>query len=263
MGKVIDFGKRDQLKLPERFCRQEYILLPGKNKSIIDGMPRKNKIPAGAEITVHTGNKAHLFVNDQLIRVMALSARELREALLINAGKILRFRYEYSSLNNVLQFKSFLKTVSFYVNRLEAVVFDNLGMRCWLPQEWLRAIDGGPFDYRNHLTVHSVLEKEPGRYWVHTHGMVQFACPDLEVRMVSPEGKGMTLQLLSWLTDDLINHNGSVFKEGCRKAITKGGCWITLKHHGEMPWEDHYQNNYFRVLVMSKELGGRQEGSPV
>lgn len=255
MGKVVEFGRRDKIKLAVGSWQQEYLLFPSIYNNAIGELPSKNKIPAGAEITLHPGNGAHLLVNDQLLRVLALSPRELREAVFITAQKILRFRCTYSSLNNILQFTSFLKIISYYVNKLGAVVLDNIGMRCWLPEEWLRIIDGGQMDFRNHLTVHSVLEKESDRYWIHTHGMIQFACPDLEARMVSQSGKSPTLQLISRFTNYLIK-NGPVFKDGCKIPIIKGKCWVTLKHYNEMPGDNHYRNNYFRIMIMSKELGG-------
>ena len=252
MGKVIEFGRRDQFKPPEGFWRQEYLLFPSVYHSDIDDLPFDHTIPAGAEITLHPGNAAHLLVNEQLLRVLALSPRELREAVFVTPQKILRFKYAYGCLNNNLSFINFLKKISFYVDTLQTVVLDNLGMCCWFPEQWLEIIDRSQFDLRNHLTIHTIPERKPNRYWIHTHGMVQFACPDLEVRMVSQEGRRPTLQLMSRLIHYQFQ-NGPVFKEGCRVAIAKGWCWATFKHYRELSCENHYQNNYFRVLIGIKK----------
>lgn len=142
MGKVIEFGRRDKLKLPERFWQQEYTLLSQKKEGFVNGLPYKSRIPSGAEISFHPGSSAHLLIHEQLLRVFALSRREIREAVFFNAGKILKCRYTYNSHNSILKFKHFLKLVSLYVKRYEAVVLDNLGMRCWLPEEWLHDVLG-------------------------------------------------------------------------------------------------------------------------
>lgn len=252
MGKVIEFGGRDKVKLPKGFWRQEYLLFPSGYNFTSNDLSYENEIPPGVEITLHPGNAARLLVNDQLLRILALSPRELREAVFVTPQKILRFRYSYGCLNNFLPFTSFLKMVSFYVNRLGTVVIDNLGMRCWFPEQWLERIGGGQFNLSNHLTMHIVLERESDRYWIHTHGMVQFACPDLEARMVSEKGKSPTLRLLSRFAQYLFK-NGPVFKEGCRVAVAKGRCWATFKHCHEKPDERHYRNNYFRVLISIKQ----------
>lgn len=252
MGKVIEYGKRDRVKPPERLWRQEYLLFPDVYHSAMDDLLFENKIPDGVEITLHPGNTARLLVNEQLLRVLALAPRELREAVFVYPQKILRLKYTYGCLNNTLAFAKFLKEVSIYVSKLQTVVIDNLGMRCWFPEQWLEIIDRGQFDLRNHLTIHTVPESEPNRLWIHTHGMVQFACPDLEVRMVSQEGKWPTLQLISRFIQYLFK-NGPVFKEGCRVTIAKGWCWATFKHYRELSRESHYKNNYLRVLISTKK----------
>lgn len=251
MGEVIEFGRRNKAKLPKGFWQQEYLLFPSVYNTTIVDLPSDYKIPAGVDLTVHPGNAARFLVNDQLLRILALSPRDLREAVFVTPLNILRFRYSYNSDNNFLTFTSFLKTVSSYVKKLETVVLDNLGMHCWFPEQWVEEIDGGQFNLGNHLAVHTVRERESDCNWIHTHGMTQFACPDLEVRMVSEAGKCPTLRLLSQLMHYLFK-NGPVFREGCRVAIAKGHCWATFKYYQDSQCEGHYHNNYFRILISVK-----------
>ncbi|MCL6558084.1 MAG: hypothetical protein K6U74_04635 [Firmicutes bacterium] len=248
MGKVIEFSRKERGKLPEGFWQQDYLLFSDDYNIKKDDLPPGNKMPAGAEITLHPGNDARLLVNEQLLRMLALSPRDIREAVFITAQKILRFRYVYRRPENFLPFTNFIKIVSNYVNRFGSMVLDNNGLHCWFPEKWLKIMDSDNFDFKNHLTLHSVLEKESDRYWIHTHGMVQFGCPDLEIRMVSSKGMSATLKLISRLSCYLIK-NGPVFKEGCRIAILRGLCWVTFKHCREIPGESHYRNNYYRIFV--------------
>ncbi|MCL6634606.1 MAG: hypothetical protein K6T29_02405 [Peptococcaceae bacterium] len=256
MGKVIEIGSRGRGKPADRLWRLEYLLFPAIYQMVtVADLPARNEVPAGSEVTLHPGNAARQLVNEQLLRILAMSPRELREAVFVTAQKILRFTFLSGPPHNFSAFKDFLKLVSHYVRKLEAVVIDNYSMHCWYPGVWLEVMDGGRFDLRNHLAIHTVPEKEAGRYWVHTHGMAQFACPDLEVRMVSEQCRYPVQLLLSRLSHYLFR-NGPVFREGCRVAVVKGYCWATFKYHCGLPLDNHYRNHYFRIIITKK---GREE----
>lgn len=253
MGKVIDFSNKKKPVRSKKGCwRQEYLLFPYLYNLNFDDLPAKDELPEGAVVTLHPGNAARRLVNHQLLRVLALAPRDMREAVFVTPQKIIKLEYCFNKLNNCSLFANFLKKVSHYVGSLGAVVLDNLGLRCWYPEEWLEVIDKGPFELKNHLTIHTVPESGARHFWIHTHGMSQFACPDLEVRMVSEAGKEPTLRLISRLIRYQIK-NGPVFREGCRIAISRRSCWITFKHYRELSGDSHYLNNYFRVLISMKK----------
>lgn len=253
MGKIIEFARKDRTRPGERFWQQDYLLFSNEYDIKTEDLPGRNDLPDGAEITLHDSNEARLLVNDQLLRLLYLSSREIREAVFISPRKILRFRYAYRRPEDLLPFTGFINIVNRSFNRFGSLVLDNYGVRCWFPKEWQKITLGGCFDLSYFLTTHCVQEKDrPNRFWVHTHGMKQFGCPDLEVRMVSERGKEPTSQLLPRLTNYLIKH-GPVFKDGCRLSIVQGLCSIIFKHYCEMPGEKHYQNDYYRIVIGVKK----------
>lgn len=245
VGKVFEF-KKVVGKLSGCW-HQEYYLCPHMYNLTLNNSSFGDHLPEGASATLHPGNAARRLLNDQLLRVLALSPRDMREAVFVTPQKIIKLEYTYKSRNNFALFTRFLKDVSYHVDKLGAVVLDNLGMRCWYPEEWLGVIENGPFELRNHLTIHTVPEGSTRRFWIHTHGMTQFACPDLEVRMVSEEGKEAAMRLLLRLIRYQIR-NGPVFRDGCRIAVIRG-CWVTFKYCQEQSGDSHFGNNYFRLLI--------------
>jgi hypothetical protein len=63
----------------------------------------------------------------------------------------------------------------------EGVVDDIVANRYFGPGDWRVGELLGEVDVREHVTVHTVETDDPDRGWVHTHGLVKFGRPEIEV----------------------------------------------------------------------------------
>lgn len=108
--------------------------------------------------------------------------------------------------------------------------------RTWLAAEWRPHLES--FDLMAHTTVHLVGE-EGGRSWVHTHGLVQFALPEVEVRQVPAE--------LQPVAGNFVNMLGQWMVEGER---------FGPGHTVQAPW------NPERWAVVEDASGRQQDPHP-
>ncbi len=71
--------------------------------------------------------------------------------------------------------------------RADGVVQDLIALRFFGPGGWRNPEAVEDFDVRDHVTIHALADDGGGWDWLHTHGLVKFGRPELEVYDVPAE----------------------------------------------------------------------------
>jgi hypothetical protein len=74
----------------------------------------------------------------------------------------------------------------------DGVVMDTRAYRFFGPEGWPVEAPNPEFDVREHVHVH--LESDSG--WLHTHGLIKFGRPEMEIYEVPPELQGVAFGIL-------------------------------------------------------------------
>jgi hypothetical protein len=89
--------------------------------------------------------------------------------------------------------------------RADGVVQDLVALRFFGPGGWRSPEAVGDFDIRDHVTIHALTDDRGGWEWLHTHGLVKFGRPELEVYDVPAElaaAAGPLLNEIAWYMAD-------------------------------------------------------------
>jgi hypothetical protein len=89
------------------------------------------------------------------------------------------------------------------VDRFGGVLLDPQVQLLWGAESWRSAGTAGDLDLRRHLVIHA--EDHEAGLWVHTHGMLRFGKPDLELFEVPPALLERAAELLSEVARYLVS----------------------------------------------------------
>ncbi len=93
-------------------------------------------------------------------------------------------------------------------------IFDPYKLDWWTPAEWSQqAFEPNGPEQRAHVVILvSDDEKNPGKYWIHTRGLIKFGRPDLSIRAVTDELVAPAEEVCNRFID--LSANGGVVNDG-------------------------------------------------